>query len=164
MAHEHEYAVSGGYGAATPGALGPGELDGRADWVGIEHGGGLLEALAPRIGSEVDLEKLVLAAVCPLRSALDGPPLDALLARLPYALALEVREGDRNLNTRVVAASGASDYLVEAARLMQHAPPRAALYVYAFFAAARAVLPPDAHEAIAARLPRDLAELWRSAR
>jgi hypothetical protein len=32
------------------------------------------------------------------------------------------------------------------------------------FAAARAVLPREESEAIAARLPRDLAELWRTAR
>jgi uncharacterized protein (DUF2267 family) len=44
-----------------------------------------------------------------------------------------------------------------------HPPPQAATYVRAVFAAARSVLSRADSEAIAARLPGDLAELWRTA-
>jgi uncharacterized protein (DUF2267 family) len=45
-----------------------------------------------------------------------------------------------------------------------HPPRRAAEYVRAVFAAAKAVLPPEDAQAIAARLPPDIADLWRAAR
>ncbi|WP_242395716.1 DUF2267 domain-containing protein [Anaeromyxobacter oryzisoli] len=163
MRATHTYVIAGGEGA-TPGALGPAELDGRAEWVPIGSRWDLLELLTARLGSEVDLRKVVLAVLCPLREALKGPPLDALLARLPFPLAREIRDGELNLNAQVVAPSAAGDYLVEVARLLQHPPDQAAIYVRAVLGAARTVLAPEEADAIAALLPDDLAELWSAAR
>jgi uncharacterized protein (DUF2267 family) len=159
----HTYAIHGGEGTA-PGALGPAELDGRADWVPVGPRRSLLQAVAARLGSEVDLRKVVLAVLCPLRDALEGPPLERLLARLPFPLAREVREGDLNLNARVASPAAAGDYLLQVSYLLQHPPRQAAIYVRAVFGAARTVLAPEEAEAVAARLPGDLAELWSAAR
>jgi hypothetical protein len=98
-------------GPAVPGLLRPGQLDGRAEWVPVRGREGLLGRIAARLGSEADLRKVVLAVLCPLRSALEGPPLDALLARLPYSLAREVLDGEWILNSRVWPPTGAGDYL-----------------------------------------------------
>jgi hypothetical protein len=160
----HTYFVTGGQGAPTPGAIGPAELDARAEWVPLPARGDLLDELRGRLGSEVDLRKVVLSALCPLRTLLDGAPLGALLERLPFPLAREVLEGELNLNATVPPPTGVGDYLVEVARLLQHPPPRAAFYVRAVFGAAKAVLGPDGSEAVLGRLPVDLAEAWRSAR
>ncbi len=159
----HTYAVDGAVGDA-PGAVGPSELDPRAEWVPIRRPATLLDALEARLGSEVDLRKVLLAVLCPLRGALEGPPLEVLLARLPFPLPREIREGELNLNARLSTPASSGDYLVEVARLLQHAPRTAALYVWAVFAAARAVLASGEGEAIAARLPHDLGDLFRSAR
>ncbi len=158
------YLVRGGVGPPLPGIVGPADVDGRAEWVPVARTGELLDALSARLGSEVDLHKVVLAVVSPLRSALDGPPLGALLAHLPLPLARELAAPAFALGVRVRAPSGAGDYLLEASRLIQHPPYVAATYVRAVFAAARAVLSPEDADAIAARLPADLAELWRTAR
>jgi uncharacterized protein (DUF2267 family) len=158
------YRVRGGVGPALPGIVGPADLDGRAEWVPIARGGDLLDVLAARLGSEVDLHKIVLGVIAPLRTALEGPPLQALLATVPLSLARGVVAGDAALGARVQAPAGAADYVREAARLIQHPPWRAATYVRAVFAAARAALRPEDAGAIAARLPRDLAELWEAAR
>jgi len=158
------YGVRGGVGPALPGVVGPADLDGRAEWVPVPRIGGLLDALAARLGSEVDLHKVVLAVLAPLRAALDGPPLGALLAHLPLPLARELAAPDVALGARVRAPSGAGDYLLEVSRLILHPPGQAATYVRAVFAAAAAVLPRADWEAIAVRLPPDLGELWRTAR
>jgi uncharacterized protein (DUF2267 family) len=157
------YRVRGGVGPQLPGVVGPADLDGRVEWVPVARTGELLDALAARLGSEVDLHKVVLAVLAPLRSALDGPPLGAIVARLPLSLARELAAGDEALGAKVRSPAGAGDYLLEVSRLILHPPWRAATYVRAVFAAARAVLAPEDAEAIAARLPPDLAELWRSA-
>jgi len=159
------YRVRGGVGPELPGLVGPAGVDGRADWVPVVRSGAeLLEVLEARLGSEVDVDKIVLGVLAPLASTLDGAPLGALVAHLPLHLARELAQPDLALNTRVRAPRGAGDYLLEVSRLIQHPPPCAASYVRAVFAVAgRAVSRADA-EAIAARLPADLAELWRSAR
>lgn len=157
------YRVTGGVGPPLPGIVGPAELDGTVEWVPVARGGDLLDVLAARLGSEVDLHKIVLGVIAPLRSALEGPSLQALLARLPLSLAREIAAGDAALGARVRPITGAADYVREAARLIQHPPWRAATYVRAVFAAARAVLGPEDAQAIAARLPADLADLWRAA-
>ncbi|BDG03838.1 DUF2267 domain-containing protein [Anaeromyxobacter oryzae] len=159
----HTYAVDGAVGSA-PGALGPAELDARAEWVPVRPHASLVDTLEARLGSEVDLQKVLLAVLCPLRGALDGPPLEVLLARLPFPLPTEIREGELNLNAHVRAPASAAEYVLEVSRLLQHPPRAAALYVRAVFAAARAVLAPEEAEAVAARLPGDLGELFRSAR
>lgn len=160
----HEYTVAGGVAGRIPGAYGPDEIDGTAEWVPVRRPRDLLEALEARLGSEVDLRRVVLAVLGPLRGALEGPPLGALLAKLPLDLAREIPDAPLVLCTAVRAPSGAGDYLAEVARLVLHPPRRAAGYVRAVFASAKAVLGPGDHEAIAARLPPEIAELWRAAR
>jgi hypothetical protein len=154
----------GGVGPPLPGIVGPAEVDGRAEWVPVQRDAGLLEALAARLGSEVDLHRVVLAVLAPLCSALDGAPLGALLAHLSLPLARELGAPALALGARVRAPGGAGDYLLEVSRLALHPPAQAATYVRAVFAAARDVLRPAEAQAIAARLPGDLAELWRTAR
>lgn len=158
------YTVRGGVGPALPGTVSPGEVDGRTEWVPVGGGPeGLLGALAPRLGSGVDAHRLVLGVLAPLAHALDGPPLAALLAHLPPAIAGELAAGGATFGGRVRRPSGAGDYLLEVARLVQQPPWRAATAVRAVFAAARAVLAGEDLEAIAARLPPDLADLVRTA-
>lgn len=160
-----DYRVRGGIGPPLPGIVGPADLDGRAEWVPVvRQTRELLEVLSARLGSEVDLHKVVLGVLSPLRAALDGAPLGALLAHLPLPLAREMAAGGVAVGDRIRSPSGAGDYLLEVSRLILHPPWRAATYVRAVFAAARAVLSREESDAIAARLPADLGELWRTAR
>lgn len=159
------YSVKGGVGGADlPGVIAPADLDTRVEWVPVPRTRDLLEALAARLGSEVDLHKVVLAVLCPLSAALDGQPLGALLARLPLSLAREMAFPDVALGARVRAPGGAGDYLLDVSRHLMHPPSRAVSYVRAVFAAAREVLPRAEAEEIAARLPAEVAALWRTAR
>ncbi len=158
------YRVRGGVGPPLPGIVGPAELDGRSDWVEVPRDRDLLARVEARLGSEVDLHKIVLGVLAPLCPALDGAPLGALVAHLPLALARELAQRDVATGARVRAPRGAGDYLLEVARLIQQPPARAVTYVRAVFAAARATLPREHAEAIASRLPPDLAELWHTAR
>lgn len=159
-----DYQVRGGIGT-VPGTVGPAQLDGRAEWVpGVRSGADLLDRVEARLGSDADVHRILLGVVAPLVPALDGAPLGALLARLPLSLAGELGDPDSALASRVRAPRGAGDYLVEVSRLILHPPDRAVTYVRAVFAAARAVLSPADAEAIAARLPGDVAALWRTAR
>jgi uncharacterized protein (DUF2267 family) len=162
-----EYQVTGGVGGRLPGALGPAELDGRAEWssLGRAPARSLTEAVGARLGSEVDTRKVVLAVLGPLRPFLEGEPLGALAAELPLDLARELADVEVALcERRLAAPAGARDYLREVARLVMHPPARAASYVRAVFAAARAVLPPEVVLDIEERLPEELAGLWRAAR
>lgn len=158
------YLVRGGVGGAIPGLLGPAELDGRMEWTRLREPRDVVEALEARLGSEVDHDKVLLAVLGPLRRVLDGEPLGALLARLPLHLARELADAELNLNAAVPPPADAREYLLEVSRLVLHPPRRAAEYVRAVFAAAKAVLPPSDAEAIAARLGPQLADLWRAAR
>lgn len=161
---EHGFTVAGGVAGRIPGAYGPDELDGKAEWVSLREPSDLLESLEARLGSEVDARRVLLAVLGPLRGALEGPPLEALLARLPLDLAREVPDAPLVLGAPVPPASGAGDYLDEVSRLVMFPPRAAAGYVRAVFASAKAALDPEGSEAIAARLPPDLAALWRAAR
>jgi uncharacterized protein (DUF2267 family) len=157
------YRVRGGVGPPLPGVVGPADLDGRVEWVPVRRSRDLLDELAARLGSEVDLHKVVLAVFLPLRADLDGAPLGALLAHLPLSLGGQLAAGGAAVGTRVPSPAGPGDYLVHVARLVQQPPWRAATCVRAVFAAARAVLAAEDAEAIAARLPGGLADLWRGA-
>jgi uncharacterized protein (DUF2267 family) len=162
-----EYQVRGGVGGRLPGALGPTELDGRSEWSPLRRAQGrsLFEAVGARLGSEVDARKVLLAVLGPLRPFLEGEPLAAVGAELPLDLARELADVEVALcERRLPAPTGARDYLREVARLVMHPPARAASYVRAVFAAARAVLPRDVVLEIEGRLPEDLAGLWQSAR
>lgn len=161
---EHRYIVSGGVGGACPGALGPDEVEGELEWRPVSHEPGLVERVASRLGSEADARRVILAVLAPLRAALQGHPLDAVMARLPGRLARELLEAEWNLNARVPEATGAVDYLTTVSALARFPPRISAAYVVAVFAALRAALGPADAEAVAERLPGDVAELWRAAR
>ncbi len=158
------YQPSGGVGGRIPGTLGPAELDGRAEWVPARPPNDLLDALAMRLGSEVDLRRVVLAVLSPLRTSLEGEPLGALAAAVPQDLARVLADADLNLNVRVQPATSASDYLAEVSRRGLHRPRMAAEYVRAVFAAAKAVIDPAAVAAVSDRLPPEIAAAWRAAR
>jgi uncharacterized protein (DUF2267 family) len=158
------WSVKGGVSGFIPGLVGPAELDGRLDWSPLREPRDLLEALDARLGSDPDHVKLVLAVLGPLRPALEGEPLGALLATLPLHLARKLADAELNLNAPVASPVDAGEYVVEVARLLLHPPRRAAEYVRAVFAAAKRVLPPEALQAVAERLPPEIADLWRAAR
>jgi hypothetical protein len=158
------YTVRGGVGPWLPGIIAPADLDGRVEWVPVRRSGELLDVLEARLGSEVDVHKVVLGVLAPLVSALDGAPLGSLLAHLPLSLARELAAGGAAVGAPVRAPMGAGDYVLEVSRLILQPPWRAAAYVRAVFATARRLLSRAESEAVAARLPHDVAELWRSAR
>ncbi|WP_242340979.1 MULTISPECIES: DUF2267 domain-containing protein [Anaeromyxobacter] len=154
------YRVSGGHGDAVPGALGPSDLDGRAEWVHVD-GRGIAERLEARLGSEVDLRKILFGVLVPLLGALHGEPLRAIAARLPHALARELLdEEDGAVRGRI----GAGEYLRDVAELVQHPPRAAAIYAGAVLAAVREALPAETAAEVERRLPPELLELWRDAR
>jgi uncharacterized protein (DUF2267 family) len=161
---EHTYTVSGGRGGPCPGAIGPDELEGDLEWRPVPRDPGLVGRVAARLGSEVDARRVILAVLGPLRAALNGRPLDAVLAGLPRRLAQELAEVEWNLNAPVPPANDAVDYLLTVARLARFPPRTAASYVVAVFAALRATLGPGEADVVAERLPADIAELWRVAR
>ncbi len=161
---EHRYTVSGGVGGIYPGGIGPDEVEGELDWQPVPGDPGLVGRLLARLGSEVNARRVILAVLAPLRSALRGPPLDAVLSRLPGRLARELVEAEWNLNARVPDAIGARDYLATVSALARFPPRTAATYVLAVFGALRAALWPAEADAVAERLPADLATLWRAAR
>lgn len=157
-----DYQVAGGYGDAVPGTIGPDEVDGRADWVRAE-GRGLADDLQARLGSEVDLRKVLLGVLAPLSGLLRGEPIRAIAARLPYGLGRELLHADDG--ARDVAGPGGADaYLREVAELVQHPISTAASHVSAVLGPTRSALAPDVAGEIERRLPDDLAALWRSAR
>jgi Uncharacterized conserved protein (DUF2267) len=157
------YAVRGGVGPPLPGVVGPAELDATVEWVPVRRTSDLLDVLAARLGSEVDVHKVVLGVLAPLASALDGAPLGSLLAHLPLSIAWELAAGASAVGAPIRAPTGAGDYVLEVAQLIQHPPWRAAAYVRAVFATARHMLSRAEADAITARLPHDIAELWWTA-
>ncbi len=157
------YGVTGGVGGALPGIIGPEELDGRIEWVPLRPPRDLPEALAARLGSEVDARRVILGTLGPVRAVLEGEPLGAILATLPLDLARELADAELNLGAAVVAATTADEYLAEVARLVLHPRRVAVTYVRAVFAAAKSVLAPEAARAVEERLPPGIAELWRDA-
>ncbi len=161
---EHTYTVSGGRGGPCPGAIGPDEVEGDLEWRPLPRAGGALADVAARLGSEVDARRVILAVLGPLRAALQGQPLDAVVATLPRRMARELAEVEWNLNAAVPPAADATDYLLTVARLTRYPPRTAATYVLSVFAALRGALAPAQAEAVAERLPADLAQLWRAAR
>jgi uncharacterized protein (DUF2267 family) len=157
------YEVGGGVGGTLPGVLGPEELDGRIEWIPVRPPRVLPEALRARLGSEDDPGRLILAVFGPLRQLLEGEPLGAIAAKLPLPLARELAEAELNLNARIEPATRPREYLAEVSRLALHPPEVTATYVRAVFAAAKAVLAPEDARAVEARLPPEIAELWRRA-
>ncbi len=160
----HDYTVAGGVGGRIPGAYWPGELDSREEWVPVRPPRDLLDAALSRLGSEGDPRKVVLAVLAPLRSALEGAPLGALLAKLPQDLARELADAELNLRAFVPPPHGAADYVHVVSRLVLHPPDRASVFVRAVFAAAKAALDPEDSRAVEARLPPEIGALFRAAR
>jgi uncharacterized protein (DUF2267 family) len=155
-----EYQVTGGFGYAVPGTVGPDEVEGRAEWVQLE-GQGLAEQLQARLGSEVDLRKVLLAVLSPLLGVLHGEPARAIAARLPYPLARELLDADDGA-TKVPV--GAEQYLRDVSELVQHPLSAAALYARAVLGSIRATLAPEMAAEAERRMPAELAELWRTSR
>jgi uncharacterized protein (DUF2267 family) len=161
---EHRYTVSGGVGGTYPGGIGPAEVEAEREWQPVQRDPGLVGRVATRLGSEANARRVILAVLAPLRGALRGAPLEAVLARLPPRLATELLEAEWNLNARIPEATGAREYLATVSGLSRFPPRTAATYVLAVFGALRAALWPAEADAVAERLPADLATLWRAAR
>lgn len=157
-----DYQVAGGYGDAVPGTIGPDEVDGRADWVRGE-GRGLADELQARLGSEVDLRKVLLGVLAPLLGLLRGEPVRAIAARLPYGLGRELLDADDG-GRATAGPAGADAYLREVAELVQRPLSTAASHVTAVLGPIRSALAPDDAGELERRLPEELAALWRSAR
>jgi uncharacterized protein (DUF2267 family) len=155
-----DYRVSGGQGGEIPGGIRPDALDGRLEWTAVPPRRGLLGAVAARLGSEADLDKIVLGVLAPLRGWLEGPPLEALRAALPPPLARELQDGAFALGAPVRRAHDAADLVATVSRLIQHPPARALAYVRAVLGALRDALPAAG---IAGRLPPDLADAFAAA-
>ena len=157
-------SVQGYHGGPVAGALGPAGLEGRSEWVELRGDGEPEDRVAARLGSEVDLRKVVLAVLCPLRGWLEGEPLGAVLATLPARLAREVQDGELILLRRMGRPGSASEYLGEVADLALQPPARARHYALAVLGTVKEALSPEARAAVAGRLPRDVAALWSEAR
>lgn len=156
-----EYQVTGGYGDAVPGTIGPAEVDGRAEWVQLDGPAGLAKQLQARLGSEVDLRKVLLGVLSPLLGALHGDPVRAIAARLPYPLARELLDVD---DGAAQVPAGAEQYLRDVSELVQHPLSAAAFYARAVLGSIRAALAPDVAAELERRLPAELAEVWRTSR
>lgn len=157
------YRVRGGVSGAIPGVVGPAGIDGRWEWVPVRHGVDLVDVLAARLGSDVNPHIVAFGVLAPLARALDGMPLGVLVAHLPLDLGLELARA-AELHSGVRPATGSGDHVEEVARLIQQPPWRAAATIGAVFASVHEVLAPEEIEAIAARLPQDLAAGFRGAR
>lgn len=157
------YAVSGGVGGRLPGVVGPDELDGRLEWTWPRPRRDLYDHVLARLGSEEDADRVILAVLGPLRGALAGAPLGALVAKLPLHLARELAEAERNLRAPLAAPPDGRAYVAEVSRLLLHPPEAALTYVRAVFAAAKAALAGDEASAIEAQLPAGVADAWRDA-
>jgi uncharacterized protein (DUF2267 family) len=157
-------SVRGYHGDPVAGALGPAGLDGRSEWTELAPAPEPGERVAARLGSEVNLRKVVLAVLCPLRGWLEGELLEAILATLPRRLAREVVDGELILLRQVRRPETADDYLATVAELLLHPPAVARTYVLAVLGTVKEALAPEARGAVAARLPRDVAAIWDEAR
>jgi uncharacterized protein (DUF2267 family) len=157
-----EYRVRGGVGPPLPGIVGPAGVDGRTEWVPVRRGADLLDVLSARLGSESEPHHVALAVLAPLAAALEGAPLGSLVAHLPPATGRELAAA-ADPDSGVVPATGSGDHRIEVARLVKQPPWRADATIRAVFASVREVVTGEEFEAIAARLPRDLAEVFRHA-
>jgi uncharacterized protein (DUF2267 family) len=158
------FYVSGGQGGTIPGTLGPGGIDGRLEWVPAPHGGDLVGAIAARLGSPADPERVILAAIAPLAPWLEGPALEAIQAALPWPLARTLLRAEEFLLEPIPRATGAGDWLATVARIVRRPLPSARAHALAVLGAVRETLSPEASRAVEGRLPPDLADLWAAAR
>lgn len=144
-----------------PGTVGADSPETGATWSRASDG--ILDRLGPRLGSEVQGEKLLLAALAPLRPHLRADTWDALLDELPYPLRVELRDAIPCLGP-VPRLEHAELYFDFVASHTQHPEARAASYARAVLAVVREGLPPGLVEAVGQELPPDLAALWIGAR
>jgi uncharacterized protein (DUF2267 family) len=144
-----------------PGTVGADSVETRAAW-GRESDG-ILGRLAPRLGSEVQGEKLLLATLAPLRPHLQTDTWDALLEELPYPQRTVLRDAVPRLGA-VPRVERAQDYVAFVASHTQHPDARAAAYARAVLAVLRERLPPALLDAVERELPAELGALWAGAR
>jgi uncharacterized protein (DUF2267 family) len=145
-----------------PGTIAPDELEGRAEWV--RPGEGFVRSVAVRLGSETQLDKLVLAALPPLGAWLAPDTYAAIVDDLPWGLRGMLRTPQSHLGGPVPRLEDRDAYVRFVAFHAQHPAARAALYVEALLAALRESLPQGLRDAVERELPPGLAGLWRDAR
>ena len=143
-----------------PGTVGADSPETGATW--RRPSDGILDRLAPRLGSEVQGEKLLLATLAPFRPHLHADTWDALLDELPYPLRVVLRDAAPRLGP-VPRVEHAEPYFDFVASCTQHPEARAAAYVRAVLAVVRERLPPGLVEAVEQELPPGLAALWTGA-
>jgi hypothetical protein len=144
-----------------PGTIEPEEFEGRAEWV--PPGEGFVRNLALRLGSETQVEKLVLAALPPLGAWLAPDTYLAIVEDQPWSLRGMLRTPQAHLGP-VPRLEDADAYVRFVGRHTQHPDERAALYLDALLAALRESLPEGLRGAVERELPPGLARLWRDAR
>jgi uncharacterized protein (DUF2267 family) len=145
-----------------PGTIEPDELDGREEWV--LAGAGFERSLAARLGSDVRISRLVMAALPPLRHHLAGDSWEALLDELPWDLRRMLDSAGAHLGGPVPRLTTAVEYVRFIARHTQHPDEQAAFYASSVLGALKESAAPGLAEAVAAELPDELATLWRAAR
>ncbi len=157
-----ETRVSGFHGFPIAGTVGRGGPDATLEWTPAPDRADLLEALAARLGSEVDPEKIAVAAASALKQWASGAALDGLLAALPWPLRQVVASSEVHLPP-IGRLDGLRDLVAAFARAAQRIPAEAEGELRAFFGAVKETLPARAAEALGARLPDDVAAFWRAA-
>lgn len=150
-----DYRVTGGQGGEIPGGIRPDAFDGRLEWTPLPRGRDLVGAVAARLGSEAEPEKVLLGVLVPLATRLDAPARDALRAALPPPVARELADGAFAVGAPVPRAEGARDLLATVARLVQQPPARALTTIRAVLGALAEALPGSG---IAERLAPALAD------
>jgi hypothetical protein len=145
-----------------PGTIAPGELEGRAEWG--PPGEGFVRSLAIRLGSETQLEKLVLAALAPLEAHLAPDTWAAIVEDLPWELRGMLRSAGAHLGGRVPRIETREQWIRFVARHAQQPDDRAGFYLAAFVAALKESLPAGLRDAVERELPPRLAALWTAAR
>lgn len=141
-----------------PGVVPAGGPDPTLEWV--RPGGGILGAVAARLGSDPRAEDLLASAMRTLRARLPRDTWEGLLDELPFSTRALLR-GDEAAG---VAADEDPDPVAAVARAMMLPLPRARLALRAALASLKQALPRGLVDAVASELQDDLATIWRDAR
>ncbi len=140
-----------------PGTTPAGGPEPTLEWV--RPGGGILGAVAARLGSDPSAEELIIAVMRALRTRLPADSWEAIAEELAFSTRAILRND--------VAGGGMThgeDLVDEVARAMLHPRAQAALEVRAVFASMKRALPRGLAEAIPGELPVDVREIWLAAR
>ena len=142
-----------------PGEVPPGGPEPTLEWV--RPGGGVVGAMAARLGSDAAAEKVVLPVIAALRGWVAEDTWEGVVDELPFPLRRILRAG----HGRAAAPPAGWEELVRAvARETLHAPGRSDPEVRAVLASLKSALPRGLLEAIAHELPAEVAEAFRAAR